>query len=449
MENFILIISSVVILIPIFLFILSRKMFYYSLILLYPVVGQLISQEFVIFGYSINPSMVFGLLVLSMTALDFLFHPSQNLTLEIAVVLFILYSIFISVFSPTRFASLSWALKIATWLLILLASIKLFKEKNDLYQIHLVVAIGVLIIISSFFLSWSGYYGRSLTYETGVESFGAGFSSGKALAYYLTISIPVLALRTLEKGGLGRWLSLLLMLISIIVIVLTFVRAPVVAILIGFLAYNYFSYKYGNKSFLKSFSIIVATIMIIFLAFTFLQESHYVSRWSEIGDKYAEGKVEKLGSGRVGGLMNFFEYYFYKASVVKKIFGSGLGSSTVYLGHNKIIHNDFAEILLGCGIIGFSLYLFIIFKIFWLLTDLLKITHPIQYARYGILAMSNLFIFLSFHMTNVSSGVLILSVWALFTGASIGLGQSVSETRDKKWNKLLHMKRYSQLDNQG
>ncbi|MGD2272668.1 MAG: hypothetical protein PVI06_19890 [Desulfobacterales bacterium] len=448
MENLILIISSVVILIPVFLFVLSRKMFYYSLILLYPIVGQLISQEFVIFGISINPSMVFGLLAVSMTAIDFLFHPSQNLTLEIAVVLFILYSIFISAFSPIRFASLSWALKIATWLLILLASIKLFKEERDLYQIHLVVAIGVLVVIFSFFLSRWGFYGQSFTYKTGVESYGAGFSSGKTLAYYLTISIPVLALRISEKASLGRWLSLVLIIISIIVIVLTFVRAPVVAILIGFLAYNYFSYKYGNKSFLMRFSIIIATILIIFLAFTLLQESQYTSRWSEIGDKYTKGKVEKIGSGRVGGLMRFFEYYLYKAPVINKIFGSGLGSSTVYLGHNKIIHNDFAEILMGCGIIGFSLYMFIILKIYWLLTDLLKITHPIHYARYGILAMSNLFIFLSFHMTNVSSGVLILSVWALFSGASIGLGQSVSETRNRKWNELLEMKRYNQLDNQ-
>jgi hypothetical protein len=376
--------------------------------------------------------MVFGFLVLSMTALDFLFHPSKNLMLEIAIVLFILYSIVTSAFSPTRFASLSWSLKIATWLLILLASIKLFREEKDLYQIHLFVSIGVLIVIFSFFLSRMGFYGESFIYETGVESYGAGFSSGKTLAYYLTISIPVLALRTLERGSVGWGLSFLLMIISVIVIVFTFVRAPVIALLIGFLSYNFFNYKYGNKSFFMSITIITTTVLIIFIAFVFLENSQYASRWSEIGDKYAQGKVEKLGSGRVGGLMSFYEYYFFKATMAKRIFGSGLGSSTVYLGHNKIIHNDFAEILMGCGIIGFLLYLFILFKIFCLLMDLLNISHPADYIQYGILAMSNFFIFLAFHMTNISSGVFILSMWALFTGALIGLGQSIPEIKNRK-----------------
>ncbi len=429
MENIFLFLSFLIILIPIVLFIFNRKLYYYSLILLYPLIGQLISQEFEIFSFTINPSMVFGFLVLSMTTLDFVFHPSKNPALEIAIVVFILYSIFISAFSPTRFASLSWSLKIATWLLILLASIKLFKEEKDLYQIQLFASIGVLIVIFSFFLSRMGFYGDSFIYETGVASYGAGFSSGKTLAYYLTIAIPVLALRTLKRGSVGWSLSFLLMIISVIVIALTFVRAPAIALLVGFLSYNFFNYKYGGKSLFISIFLIATTVLIIFVAFVLLEDSQYASRWSEIGDKYAQGKVEKLGSGRVGGLMSFFDYYFYKASMVKRIFGSGLGSSTMYLGSNKIIHNDFAEILMGCGIIGFLLYLFILFKIFWLLMDLLKISHPADYIQYGILAMSNFFIFLSFHMTNISSGVFILSMWALFTGASIGLGQSIPQNK--------------------
>jgi hypothetical protein len=423
-------------------------MFYYSLILLYPVIGQLISQEFVIFGFSINPSMVFGLLVLSMTALDFLFHPSQSLTLEIAVVVFILYSIFMSLFSPVRFVSLTWSLKMATWLLILLSSIKIFSEENDLYQIKIAVCFAVMIVAISFLLSKLGYYGRSLTYETGVVLHGGGFESGKVFGYYLAIAMPILLISSSSRNILDQFLSTFLILTSATVIVLTFVRAPIVALLIGFMAYQYFSYRYADKKFVITAVTIFAIVVLIVSAHLLLGDTQLMSRWNELGNKYSEGKVEKLGSGRVGGLMNFFEYYFYKASMVNKIFGTGLGSSAVYLGHDKIIHNDFAEILMGCGIIGFSLYLFIILKIFLLLTDLLKIKHPIQYTRYGILAMSNLFIFLAFHMTNISSGVFILSMWALYTGASIGLGQSVSGTRNKKWNNLLDMKRYGQVDNQ-
>jgi hypothetical protein len=384
--------------------------------------------------------MVFGFLVLAMTTLDFLFHPSKNLMLEITVAIFILYSIFTCAFSPTRFISLSWSLKIATWLLILLSSIKLFVEEKDLYQIHLVVCIGVLIVIFSFFLSWLGFYGESFTYETGVESHGAGFSSGKTLAYYLTISIPILALRTLDQNNMGWGLSFLLMIISAIVIVLTFVRAPVVALLVGFLSYQFFGYKYGNKNFLMSLAPIIVAVLIIFITFELLEDSQYASRWTEMGDKYAEGKVEKLGSGRVGGLISFFEYYFYKATLVEKIFGTGLGSSAVHLGNNKFIHNDFAEILMGCGIVGFSLYILIIVKIFGLLMNLINTSKLLRFKKYGILAVSNLFIFLSFHMTNISSGVFILSVWAIQTGATIGLGHSLAADKNHKWDELFQQK---------
>jgi hypothetical protein len=397
-----------------------------------------------LFTLNINPSMLFGFLILAMTAIDFILWPSKDIILEVSVLSFIFYSLITCAFSPNRFESFSWTLKVATWLLILLSATKLFKEEKDLLHIHYAVSAAVLIVILSFFLSWLGLYGEGFIYETGVVSYGAGFSSGKTLAYYLTISIPVLAFRTLEKSGVGWGWSYLLIIISLIVIVLTFVRAPLIALLIGFLSYVFFNYKYGNKSFLMSFTIITTTVLIIFLSFVFLEDSQYASRWSEMGDKYTERKVEKLGSGRVGGLMNFFEYYFYKAPTVKKIFGSGLGSSAVYLGKNKIIHNDFAEILMGCGLIGFFLYLCIILKIFGLLMDLVKINQPVHYAKYGIIAMSNLFIFLSFHMTNISSGVFILSVWALFTGASIGLGKSISENRKNKEDQLFHLKKSEQ-----
>jgi hypothetical protein len=382
-----------------------------------------------LFTFSINPSMLFGFLILTITAIDFILGPSKDIVLEVIVLAFIFYSLITSVFSPNRFESLSWTLKVATWLLILLSAIKLFKEEKDLMQIQFAVCAAVVIVILSFFLSWLGLYGEGFIYETGVVSYGAGFSSGKTLAYYLTISIPVLALRTIKKNGFGWGWSYLLIIISLIVIVLTFVRAPVVALLIGYLAYKYLGYKYGNSSLVASFTVIVASILAIFIAFSIMKDSQYASRWSEIGDKYAEKKVEKLGSGRVGGLMQFFEYYIYKASITKKIFGSGLGSSAFYLKKDKIIHNDFAEILMGCGLIGFGLYLCIIIKIYGLLMDLVKVKQPPHYVNYGIFALSNLFIFLAFHMTNISSGVFILSVWALFTGASIGLGKSVSENK--------------------
>jgi O-antigen ligase len=100
----------------------------------------------------------------------------------------------------------------------------------------------------------------------------------------------------------------------------------------------------------------------------------------------------------------------------------------VYLGTNIIIHNDFAEILMGCGIIGFTVYLFILLRVFRLLIHSLKKTKKPQIARAVILALSSFFVFVSFHMTNITSGVLVLSMWAIFNGATIGVAQASSKS---------------------
>jgi O-antigen ligase len=235
------------------------------------------------------------------------------------------------------------------------------------------------------------------------------------------MTIPVQALRTLRPRSMGRALAYGLMILSIVVVFLTYVRAPIVALVIGFLAYQFFGILYGKKSFIKSTATISAIAIVIAVAALFLGKTHYMSRWTEMGSKYAEGKIEKLGSGRVGGLIGFYDFYVYKATVFQKIFGSGLGSSYVYLGNKKYIHNDFAEILMGCGVVGFTLYMLIMLKLFLMLRRLLKANRPRGMLDYGLLAMASFFILLAFHMTNVTSGVFIISVWSLFTGATIGM----------------------------
>ena len=132
--------------------------------------------------------------------------------------------------------------------------------------------------------------------------------------------------------------------------------------------------------------------------------------------------------------MSFIEYYFYKAGLMQKIFGSGLGSSIVYLGHNLVIHNDFAEILMGCGIIGFSLYIIIIVRMFKTLIKQVAGLNSARMTRHSLLALSNFFIFLSFHLTNLTSGVFILSMWAIHTGATIGIGRTLLEKKTMRAN---------------
>jgi hypothetical protein len=100
---------------------------------------------------------------------------------------------------------------------------------------------------------------------------------------------------------------LFLLLTSAIVIVLTFVRAPIAALLIGYMAYQYFSYKYGDKKLVTAAVTFFTVVVLIILVYLLFGDTQLMSRWSELGNKYAEGKVEKMGSGRVGILMSFIE----------------------------------------------------------------------------------------------------------------------------------------------
>ena len=419
------------IIIPLLLYVVSRKLFYYSLLIVYPIIGQMISAEIEVLGLTLNPSMLFGLIILALTALDFILQPTRYPLMDFAILFFVAYAMLTSMMSPVRFISLSWSLKIATWMLMLSVSTRIYDSEQDLTHFHIVVCIGVIIIICSFVFSRLGFYGRSLTYETGVKLYGGGFKSGKALAYYLAVAVPVLYGMFLDKRNAGRPFALALMLASLLVILMTFVRSPVIALLVGWLIYYFISAKYGGKSMVKTLGTIAVIAVIVTIIFLALGESQYTSRWREMGDKYSEGNVEKLGSGRVGGLIGFYEYYFQKASMFRKIFGSGLGSSSVYLGTNILIHNDYAELLVGCGVIGFSAYMLILYLLLHNLLKLLKMARAPDLKRHLFMAIFNFVVVLFFHMTNISSGVLVLSVWALHIGATIGvahraLNQNVS-----------------------
>jgi O-antigen ligase len=262
-----------------------------------------------------------------------------------------------------------------------------------------------------------------MVYETGVKSHGAGFSSGKEISYYLAFSVPILFARIKIDKSRSPILYAVLVL-SLIGVLLTFVRAPVVSLFIGLLSYYGYSVIYRDKNMLGTLLLICFFGLSVAAVFFVFRENPYLSRWFELGDRVEQGQVEKLGSGRVGLLTTFFQYYVYKASISAKIFGTGLGSSLELLGARKFIHNDFAEILMGLGLPGLILYLLILYKMFKILLNAVRNSISVFAKQYSIVALSYFMIFLSFHMTNLTTGVFYLFLWALFTGAIIGVARN-------------------------
>ena len=420
------------ILVPLLLSIWNKKLFYLAVIILYPLIGQFIRLKIDLVIFTINPSMLFGLLVLFLTLLDVVLRPIKHWQLEIAILVFITLALLTSLFSPTRFESFSWSLKIASWLFILIGASKTFTDKNDLILINFAVTISALIVVFSFALARFGFYGDSISYETGVKLYSGGFQSGKTFGYYLAMAVPTLAILFVNKPGVTKVFASFIIVLALGVVALTFVRAPVIALLIGFLAFQYFSWKYDNKSSRQLIGTVALVCLAIVVVVVFFKDSEYTSRWKTLGDKYTEGKIEKLGSGRVGGLMGFYEYYIHKATPLRKLIGSGIGSSYVLLEQEKYIHNDFAEIMLGCGVIGFTLYFYILYKVLRLLLQAIRGATDNELKKYIILSLAQLFMLLAFHMTNITSGVIIISVWAVNTGAILSIGfASTDQVRRK------------------
>lgn len=424
MQNILLLIFLFISIIPPFLYVIKRKYYYYSTIVIYPIIGQSMNAKVDILGLSLNPSMIFGFIVLGVTAVDFFLYSSKNSWLEIAGILFVVYSLVICIFSPIPLESISWSLKIATWLFVLLSASKIFKKEKEIGEIGNAVAIAAMLVIVSFILSRSGFFGKQVTYETGVQSYSGGFANVKVIGYYLAFAIPVIAVKNVSNSFIDKFISKLLIFLSLVVIILNFTRAPIFALLIGYVAYQYYSARYGKKSSLMALALLFLLTSSVFLLFKFFHESPYMSRWVEISKNYSEGQIEKIGSGRVGGLMSFHDYFFHKASKAQIIFGAGLGSTYSFLGTRKFVHNDFAEILTGCGIVGFLIYVSILFSIFRLLQHRVKKAQSSDLIAYNLLAISGFFIFLSLNMANVSSCIIALVPWALLTGAVIGVGES-------------------------
>ncbi len=419
-------ISSIAILIILCLFTVNRKLFYYGIIIFYPVIGQLITLNVMIMGSAINPSMLFGLIIFLLAFIDFIQKRTIDFLTELLIIMFGLYSAIIGlVVSPVPMETISWTIKIMTWMIIIIAVDKTFFSHADYIRLTTIIAISSLIVIISFFLSKFGLYGSSVTYETGVKSYGGGFSSGKTIAYYLSFAIPVLFTRiSEEKRIMALFFFRILCALSFTVILLSFVRAPVVGLYIAFVVYLYLDARYLKKKPGRAVTLLAGVSIILFVIYILGSGSEYLGRWTELASRAKAGQIEKLGSGRVGGLISFYEYYFYKTPLIKKVFGAGLGASMHYLGTGKIIHNDYAEIFMGTGIIGFCLYIWILCRILRKLFYLIKQHESIQVKSAIGFSISSFFLFLSYNMTNVSSGIFFLSLWAINTGAVKGWSRS-------------------------
>lgn len=105
----------------------------------------------------------------------------------------------------------------------------------------------------------------------------------------------------------------------------------------------------------KFFRVLVLIIFIV--AGAYLLKDYYLS--SSYFQRRLEATLQGNSSGRGGLIDGFRHYFFYETSLFQILLGSG-ADATLRIGQNYA-HNDWWELLIDQGLLGFTIYL-----LFWI-----------------------------------------------------------------------------------
>lgn len=163
------------------------------------------------------------------------------------------------------------------------------------------------------------------------------------IAYYSLYLLPIML------ASDKRWIRIGSILIVSVVIISSIKRGGLVALVLGLLTYLIIS-RVINKQSIKSFAIMIATLLIMGVFF-------YMTI-SLIGDNILErlfDSSDDTGSGRLNIWQSLIQR-LASQDLEAWILGNGHLSTTLYSWENLSAHNDFLEIIYDYGIINFLAY---------------------------------------------------------------------------------------------
>lgn len=163
------------------------------------------------------------------------------------------------------------------------------------------------------------------------------------IAYYSLYLLPIML------ASDKRWIRIGSILIVSVVIISSIKRGGLVALVLGLLTYLIIS-RVINKQSVKSFAIMIATLLIMGVFF-------YMTI-SLIGDNILErlfDSSDDTGSGRLNIWQSLIQR-LASQDIEAWILGNGHLSTTLYSWENLSAHNDFLEIIYDYGIINFLAY---------------------------------------------------------------------------------------------
>lgn len=401
------------------------RWFLYSVLLVYPLAAQMVWDTFSIFGLNVNLSMAYGSLIIFILLIEMvrllIFHEKGEVDAVFLLILAFLFwcamSVVISIDPHDSAISLT---KVSTWLLLLLIAKRLLTRAEDLLTLRKVVVASCFIIIAFYLLARFGLYGAiSERYgKWGVSVALGEFYSPVSLAYPLVMAIPVLMIGPYLK--VGRWTSLSVIGVALLFALLTYVRAPALALLFGYVAFTYYLYKFRIRRVSSNVLIGLALCTLTFLAFWYLEPKTAFQRWKTLGERVTQSDTTRLGSGRAGHIINAL-LFIRNQGAYRTILGNGLGTSSIVYGGRRVVHNAILEVWLGCGIIGLLLYLSLLWKILQKLKSVVKKSDSDKIRILGCLGIMNFVLFISANFDVILYAVFPMCFLALHIGATMGL----------------------------
>lgn len=422
-----------IIVLSILVYAINSKYFFIILPVTYAFAAQAASDKQLLLGIPFNMSMLFGLMVLFFTLFE-CFKAIINKggqffdSLSIITILFIFYVLITNILSIDPWKSFTSLVKMSTWIMVILAARELFKSENDLKKISIFASLCCLIIIAFYLLSRFGLYGgQSEAYQKwDIDVYTGGFYGPTGLSLPLVMAIPAILTASWNRWN---WLRNIIISMSIIIILLSYLRSAIIMVFAGYCIFAYYSFRYTSARSLRVIILPIFSMFLIISVVAVFDSGQIFKRWESTVEQADNKDYQSMGSGRVGLLQNAFNFYLNKQTAYRMLFGNGLGNSWIATSSRKVAHNDIAEVLLGCGALGLLLYSILLFSIG---IKLRKIIFVNRYSIFGMAACLGVFSFASFltgHFRGISQSVFPLSIMAVHIGAIMGinLGQQQHE----------------------
>jgi hypothetical protein len=309
-------------------------------------------------GYEINPMSIWGgaLIIISMA---YWIIEKQN-PLEYATsmpLLAFLTSVIIGAVLTAHFgAVIEHLVKYMSWMLLVPVVANFTKEMEAQKIFHLIyMALCLLLLINSLLFITGGY--RADYYRVG-EFYGY-FKNPQVFSYTLLFLSPYALWHVYAKRS--KLFPLLVLLACLVFITFTYVRATWLAVLVGIVGFLVYE-KNNRKKYLAALSLSLFFMLFIYYFQSILVPAFQI-RTLDFQQAILMGEAGHFGSGRVTFWGIQLEGYL-RSPFLEMVFGNGFRYISVLTGreYGEQIggHNDYIEMLLGCGLIG--LICFVMFQ---------------------------------------------------------------------------------------